>query len=69
MIEQFGHQEDAVSADATFKSLDVDSLELEELIMSVEAEIEGLDLSEVDRKELTSIRALSKKIMEIRSVG
>ena len=53
-LEQFGAEKDAISRDATFESLDVDSLDLAELSQVVEDEF-GVNIKSSDVESLKTV--------------
>jgi acyl carrier protein len=53
-LVEFGAEEDAIKPDATFESLDVDSLDLVELAQIVEEEY-GVELREEDLAKLDTV--------------
>lgn len=61
IVEQLGVEEDEVTANASFvDDLNADSLDLVELIMSIEEEfggdIEGLEISDEDAEKIQSVQ-------------
>ena len=59
-LEEFGAEPDQINPDATFESLDVDSLDLVELAQIVEEEY-GVVLKGEDMKELKTVVYLSAR--------
>ena len=61
IVEQLGVEEDEVTANASFvDDLNADSLDLVELIMSIEEEfggdVEGLEISDEDAEKIQSVQ-------------
>ena len=61
IVEQLGVEEDEVTASASFvDDLNADSLDLVELIMSMEgefgADVEGLEISDEDAEKIQSVQ-------------
>jgi acyl carrier protein len=61
-LEEFGAESDAISPDATFESLDVDSLDLVELAQIVEDEY-GVQLKGEDMEGVTNVRQAVDLVM------
>jgi acyl carrier protein len=61
-LEEFGAEPDAISPDATFESLDVDSLDLVELAQIVEDEY-GVQLKGEDMEGVTNVRQAVDLVM------
>lgn len=53
-LVEFGAERDAITLDATFESLDVDSLDLVELAQIVEDEY-GVEMRETELAEITTV--------------
>ena len=61
-LEEFGAEADAITPDATFESLDVDSLDLVELAQIVEDEY-GVQLKGEDMEGVTTVRQAVDLVM------
>jgi acyl carrier protein len=61
-LEEFGAEPDAITPDATFESLDVDSLDLVELAQIVEDDY-GVQLKGEDMEGVTNVRQAVDLVM------
>jgi acyl carrier protein len=61
-LEEFGAEPDSITPDATFESLDVDSLDLVELAQIVEDEY-GVQLKGEDMEGVTNVRQAVDLVM------
>ena len=61
-LQEFGAESDAINPDATFESLDVDSLDLVELAQIVEDEY-GVQLKGEDMEGVTNVRQAVDLVM------
>ena len=61
-LEEFGAEPDAISPDATFESLDIDSLDLVELAQIVEDEY-GVQLKGEDMEGVKTVRQAVDLVM------
>jgi len=56
VVEQLGVDEDEVTMDTTFESLNADSLDVVELVMALEEEF-GIEIPDEDAEKLTTVKA------------
>lgn len=56
VVEQLGVDEDEVTMETTFESLNADSLDVVELVMALEEEF-GLEIPDEDAEKLVTVKA------------
>ena len=56
MVEQLGVEEDEVTMETSFESLNADSLDVVELVMALEEEF-GLEIPDEDAEKLVTVKA------------
>ncbi|HHW07990.1 MAG TPA: acyl carrier protein [Clostridia bacterium] len=56
VVEQLGVEEDEVTMETTFESLNADSLDVVELVMALEEEF-GIEIPDEDAEKLVTVKA------------
>lgn len=63
VMEQLGVEEDEVTMETSFESLDADSLDVVELVMALEEEF-GLEIPDEDAEKLVTVQAAVDYVTE-----
>lgn len=63
VADQLGISEDEITMDTSFEDLNADSLDIVELIMSLEEEF-GIEIPDEDAEKLTTVKAAVEYIKE-----